>query len=110
MSLPNYPEIPFDVSSRAVATRSGRSIVTTTDGTVAQTLTHPHERLDFRVIHTLIHAAHWEALEQFYEDNRYNRFYGNFDGVERAFEFVARPLPTLIYRAGRQYTVDLREV
>jgi len=110
MSLPVYPAIPMDRVSRITGVRSGRSTVVTMEGNIAQTVSHPNEKLNYRLSHTLQHAEHWQALEAFYAANKYTRFEANLDGVTRAWEFVEKPLYTEPYRFIRQYTVDLREV
>ena len=112
MSLPVYPDLPIDVSSRVVRIRDGRASNVTVDGTIVLTLAHENERYDIRLVHSWLVAARWAELLAFYEDNRYTSFLFEFDGAERVWKFSAKPLwvwssTSQIYRT---YTVDLMEV
>ncbi|MDR2710924.1 MAG: hypothetical protein LBB65_06330 [Burkholderiales bacterium] len=111
MSLPVYPDLPLDEASKITGIRHGRLIGQTMDGSIAQTVTYPGEKLNFRAVHSYLVKAQWEALEQFYRDNLYTPFDMELDGVLRHWLFTAPPLAfTWLSPTLRTYTVDLWEL
>lgn len=112
MSLPTYPDLPRDISSRITNIRDGRTNAQTVDGTPVLTLAHQNEKYDYRLIHSYLNRARWEELIAFYEENRYTYFTWEFDGAVRTWKFLRKPTWVWATEAEilRTYTVDLVEI
>jgi len=110
MSLPVYPDLPYDASSKITGIRDGRSTVTTTDGTVTTTLAHENEKYNFRLVHSWMNAARQQQIEAFYEANRYTPFEWALNGKARVWKYAKKPMSAEQATGYRTYTVDLVEV
>ncbi|MDR0769928.1 MAG: hypothetical protein LBE75_01820 [Burkholderiales bacterium] len=112
MSLPVYPDLPRDVSSRITNIRDGRMIGQTVDGSPVLTLAHQNEKYDYRIVHSYLNQERWTVLQEFYEANRYTSFEWFFDGRLRTWKFLKKPIWAWATEAEilRTYTVDLVEL
>ncbi len=112
MSLPVYPDLPRDVSSRITNIRDGRTNAQTVDGSPVLTLAHTGEKYDYRLIHAFLDEERWTLLQSFYDANRYTSFEWFFDGQLRTWRFLKKPIWVWSSAAEilRTYTVDLMEL